>query len=77
MNYGKTLRLAIARSLPPQTMPGYWMCWRTWQIVARSLGISRRHDPMLLLGYQAAAHKASIRADLQAQEDEICGGPAK
>ncbi len=57
----KTLRRAIARSLPPLTMPGYWRCWRTWLIVARSLGLTCPQCDELLPVYQAAALRACDR----------------
>jgi len=59
----KTLRLAIVRSVPPLRMPGYWRCWRTWQIIARCLGVSRRHDQALLGEYQSAANRASTAGE--------------
>jgi len=67
------LELAIRCSVPPTTMPGYWRTFATWLRIARAIGITSRREFRLWRVYRDAAERACIMADLQRQEDEICG----
>lgn len=59
----KGLELAIARSVPPVRMDGYWRCWATWLRVARGLGLRGRQTDGLLGVYQSAALAACERRE--------------
>ncbi len=69
--------MAVDRSRPPVRMPGYWRCWRTWLIVARSLGLTWPQCDELLPVYQAATLRAcdpsseSLKVDTRADQTSI------
>jgi hypothetical protein len=55
------LELAIERSVPPITMPGYSRCWDRWEEIAKALGATTYRRNLLMRVYQSAALRACER----------------